>query len=350
MNKLQKVSHVIDSFLEIITALLEPFKNPKHIPLYWNLVGATLIFLASYSVYGLFANKFGVGPMLAMLNVFGSVGILVILLAVVTTSKNNSEKGVAYMVMAVWITLVFGLVALNALQMSKDYTPPDNLVSIGRVAAMLLPALGLLPVIVVAIARRNDDKFRTASGAVAHYFGKLFMVVILLASTISNITFGLKTGLSGEMAVLLGIVLESMYLWAHFKSIAAGVRNDQFDIIIWTGMQTLAVGFLGFVAIETVTTAMGFNIKLLKDVQEAGKIIYASAIGLGMLLTLVSEALTRWIDWVTSEKGARIENKGAPSYASAKYVPTLGNVRNTPIFNATGHKQPVLVEDEENPK
>lgn len=296
----EKISAAVDSALWFIAAILSVFANPKHFSLYWMLTGSAMVVLCGESVYSLFTVKFGLSAGVALLSVIASVGVLVLIAAISVNSSSNAEKGLGYMMMTIWIPLVIGLISLNAV-IKDGWEPPKNLIAIGRITAMILPGIAVLPFILLTIAKRNTDRFPTASIAVAHYFKVMFAVVLLLSSTFANINFGDRLGLEAEVATLLGVILESMYLWSVLQGIRAEHNKDKFDVIVWSLVQTTNVLFLGFVAIETVATLAGFKIPFIENAQETGKVIYVGAIMIGLVETLVSELLTRWINWPSDE-------------------------------------------------
>lgn len=333
------IGNIIQFFMRIMMEIV----NPRHLPLYWGVAGAAMIFLAGRVVVKLFTASFGVDPVVAFLNAVASVGVLVILMAITITSTNNAVKGLGYMFVSLWIPLVLGLIAVAATlngqtNVFTDESLPKNLIVIGKVTAVLLPGLALLPVIMMPIANKNAQAFQTPGVAASHYFKMMFAIIILLASTFANIEFGQRLKLPPEIAILFGVILESMYLWSLLQGIRAEQNKDKFDVIVWSVVQTINVLVLGFVAIETSVTLTKMEVPWVETMKEYGKVIYVSAILLGLIETLVAELLTRWINWP-------MDAKPKPKNAPPNMLNKIGNAilerisdapKGNHAYNATG--------------
>ena len=295
------IGEIIPTVLDAFISFVSPMFDPKYLSFWLSISGMGLIVFATQAIYKLFANSLGVDEMTAALSAFSSVGILSVLLVIVVMTDKNAVKGMGYLIMAVWTLITFSLVALGSMLISnKALEVPEALIGIGRTVAGLLPALALVPIITMVIAFYNNTQFPTAAAAAGHYFGFVLKMVMIGASTMANVSFGLSRKMPPEVAALCGFLLESLFMWSLFKLLAATHKKDQFDIFVWAVMLVITGAFLGFVGIETVSTLSGLNVPIVAQMQEVGALIYVSAIGLSFALTIIAQLTTSLIDWIPS--------------------------------------------------
>ena len=311
---------VLDSIIEFIA----PAFDAKYIPFWLSLSGICLVSLAYKAVYDLFKNHIGVSEITAAMDAFASVGILSVLLVVVVAAKNNAVKGMGYLLMAGWMLLTFALVSLGAvLGNNKNLEVPEALVGLGKAVAGLLPALALVPVLTMTIANANKNEFPTAAAAAGHYFGFVLKLVMIGASIFSNVYFGLSRNIAPIVAVLCGVLLESLFVWALFKLIDATQRQDRFDVGVWSIMIVMTGFFLAFVGIETVSTLSRIQIPAIVAMQETGALIYVSAIGISFALTIIAQLTTSLVDWLPSYEGVKSSAKSLGTSVANIKMPTI---------------------------
>jgi hypothetical protein len=319
-----ELKKVIPKMLDGIIAFISPAFDAKYIPFWLSLSGIGLVSLAFITVYDLFRNHIGVGFLTASMDAFASVGILSVLLIAVIATKNNALKGMGYLLMAGWMLLTFALVSLGAmLGNNKNLAVPEALVDLGKAVAGLLPALALVPVLTMAIANANKNEFPTASAAAGHYFGFVLKLVMIGASIASNVYFGLSRKIEPIVAVLCGVLLESLFVWALFKLIDATQRKDRFDVIVWSIMLVVTGFFLAFVGIETVSSLSRIQIPAIVAMQETGALIYVSAIGISFALTIIAQLTTSLIDWLPSYEGIKSSAKSLGASVANIKMPTI---------------------------
>ena len=337
----------LEKAIDWVVETIQPLISAKYIPFWITVSAMPLIGYAWRSVNSLFLNHMGADMITSGMAAFASVGILVCLVGIVVATKNNSVKGMGYLLISSWLFIVLSLLSLSSvLTASRNIEVPEAFIAVGKTVAGLLAALALVPVITMAIAVTSSTNFKTASEASGHYFGFLMKLILIASSMFANIYFGLSRNMIPIVAVLCGVILESMFIWSFFKRIAAAAKQDRFDITVWSVLLVVTGGFIGFVGVETISTLSNINIPFIAIMRDVGATLYVSAVGLGIFVIVAAEIATSLIDWMP----AKSQNKATPSVVGAKYVPTLGAVKQAPVFNATGHRQPVLVEDEDDPK
>ena len=314
-----ELKKIIPDVLDALIEFVSPAFDAKYIPFWLSMSGICLVSLGFITVYDLFKNHIGVSLITASMNAFSSVGILSVLLVVVIATENNAVKGMGYLIMAGWMLLTFSLVSLGAvLGNNKNLAVPEALVGLGKAVAGLLPALALVPVLTMVIANANKTNFPTAAAAAGHYFGFVLKLVMIGASIFSNVYFGLSRKIEPIVAVLCGVLLESLFVWALFKLIDATQRKDRFDVIVWSIMLVVTGFFLAFVGIETVSSLSRIQIPAIVAMQETGALIYVSAIGLSFALTIIAQLTTSLIDWVPSVDQVKVSIKSTAGFVSSK--------------------------------
>ncbi|MCS7062415.1 MAG: hypothetical protein RMN25_14820, partial [Anaerolineae bacterium] len=88
------------------------------------------------------------------------------------------------------------------------------------------------------------------------------------------------------------VVLESCFLWAYLALVKATERGDVFDLLTWR-IATVTFGlFIAAVSVETVSTLAQIRIPLLAALADAGAVLYVSAVGLAMVLTIAAHIVT----------------------------------------------------------
>jgi len=319
-----ELKKIIPDVLDALIEFVSPAFDAKYIPFWLSTSGICLVSLGFITVYDLFRNHIGVSLITASMNAFSSVGILSVLLIAVIATENNAVKGMGYLLMAGWMLLTFSLVSLGAvLGNNKNLAVPEALVDLGKAVAGLLPALALVPVLTMAIANANKTNFPTAAAAAGHYFGFVLKLVMIGASIASNVYFGLSRKIEPIVAVLCGVLLESLFVWALFKLIDATQRKDRFDVIVWSIMIVATGFFLAFVGIETVSSLSRIQIPAIVAMQETGALIYVSAIGISFALTIIAQLTTSLIDWLPSYQGIKSSAKSLGASVANIKMPTI---------------------------
>ena len=255
-----------------------------------------MVVLAFSTVFVLFYQFSGLGVLLSLLNAFASVGILVQMILVVTTSHNNSVRAVA----ALW-TLVFGaitltLVALGSALMTKMVEVPIQFLQIGRASAGILPALGVMSVLSLLPIQRTDPTIYDSIGAaVGHYLMIVAKVAAILASAAFSFYFGTRHGVPPLVAILACGILELMFVASMNNVGHAHDQRDAFDVGMWT-LCTVALGaFISLMTVESVSSLA--NIDVMPQVlRNAGQTIFVSSIGIAMIMFIGTHVMTKFID------------------------------------------------------
>ncbi|MCS7062407.1 MAG: hypothetical protein RMN25_14780, partial [Anaerolineae bacterium] len=134
--------------------------------------------------------------------------------------------------------------------------------------------------------------YASAAAAASRYVGFCAKLAAIGASTIASSYFGIARGMNPLLAVFCGVVLESCFLWAYLALVKATERGDVSEIWTWR-IATVAFGlFIAAVSVETVGTLAQIRIPLLAALADAGAVLYVSAVGLAMVLTIAAHIVT----------------------------------------------------------
>ena len=253
---------------------------------------AAMFSYASTTVYSLFSVRLGAPDLEANLAVLASVGIVFGTLLIALASEKHSVRGLAGLCLFVWLLLTLSLVALEAAARGGILAVPESLASIGQVIAALLAALALVPAITIPLVARQPDEYTSSAAAVSHYIGFVAKGVGIAASIFASAFFGLSRGMPVEVAVLCGFLLESCFMWSYFSLTKARQARDAFDMFMWAVAVVLYGAFIALVSIETISTLARIEVPLLRPFANAGATLFASAVGLAIMLTIIVHVLT----------------------------------------------------------
>lgn len=288
----------------------QPVDFTKFKPLAYGMAVALfvgVVAFASWSVFDLFANRLSATTFEAALAVVASVGVTVVTLFVVLTTRHAPVRGIGAIVLIAWTLIVLVLVGLNSALRGGLLNVPDGISNVGQVAAALLAALALIPVIVIPLAMNDRSHYESAAGAASKYIGFMAKGAGIGASAIASAYFGISRGINPLLAVFCGIVLESCFLWAYLKLIHAKEDEDLFDVVMWSVSVALFGVFIALVSIETLSTLGGIKVPIVSAFGEVGASLYVSAVGLSVFLTIITHILTSMIDIKDANKNGVIE-------------------------------------------
>lgn len=278
---------------------------------------------------------------------FSTVGVTLALSIVYMVSKDYAVRASSQIFIGIWVLLMVALVSFEGVYSNtKGIITLEGISGIGRAFAGILAGIVAIPAVVVGFASRGTKHFDTQASATAFYAGAIVKLVLLGASTTANISFGLEKKMPIVVAVLCGFVFEGMFIWSYFKREDAARRGDIFDKNLWSFLMLVYGVMLSFMSFESISVLSNIQIWWLEFMREGGLALYTLALGIGFLSFVLATLAADAIDWIP----AKSQNKATPSVVGAKYVPTLGAMKQAPVFNATGHRQPILVEDEDDPK
>lgn len=273
------------------------FATLKPLAMIVGLAGFACMFIyAGVLVYALFADRLGAGPLEAGLAVAASVGVVLGTLLIALTTGKNSVRGLAGLFLFVWLIVTLALVSLEAASRGGILAVPDSLSSIGRVMAALLAAIALVPAISIPLVARMPDHYPSAAAAIGGYVGFVAKGVAVAASIFASAYFGLSRGMPVEVAILCGFVIESCFLWAYLSLIKATQRRDRFDMALWALAVVTFGAFIALISIETISTLAKIQVAFLRPFADAGATLFTSAVGLGVVLTVLVHVLTSLIN------------------------------------------------------
>lgn len=328
------------------------FKAPALIAL--CVLFVAVVVFAGFSVYDLFANRLNAQTFEAALAVVASVGVAVVTLFVVLTTRHMPTRGAGAIILIAWVGVVLALVGTNSALRGGLFAVPEALSNVGQVAAGLLAALALIPAIVIPLTMNDRSDYGSAAEAAGKYVGFMAKGAGILASTIASAYFGISRGINPMLAVVCGVVLETCFLWAYLKLIGANRARDEFDAWLWR-VAVVAFGvFISLVSVETLSTLAGIRVPIVSMFGEAGASLYVSAIGLSVILTIAAHVVTSAIDFRDVDGDGRPDwtvagervNQPAPSPQLAKDSPPAleANVAEDVPARKTGE---VVMEDED---
>jgi hypothetical protein len=268
-------------------------------------LSAGLVGYAGYSVGDLFI-RLGSSLPEAVLAAVSSVGVAVALTAIAVLDNRPTVRGMCGLLLVIWQLLTLALVSFAGVQRASALRV-EAFAEVGRVVAVLLPALALVPLVVVPLAaREKPDRYPSAAAAAGHYLSFVVKALAVGASALAAGYFGLRKGMPAEVAALCAVLLEGSVLWSYLRLTEARQRRDLFDALMWTLMLILFGAFIAAVSVETVSTLARVNVPLLAPLREAGDVLFVSATGLTVALMVVTHALTALID-VRAGRGGVIE-------------------------------------------
>lgn len=270
------------------------------------IVGLASVAYGAASVHHLFSEYVGLAggiePPLAALS---TVGLTVALLLLTVTTGHQNTRAMCGILILAWLVITIALVATDSALRAQIATAPEALIAIGRAVAAILPALALLACVLVALAMHDRDNTRSAAAAAAHYIGFGAKLAGIGASTMASAYFGIQHRIDPALAVFLGVVLESCFVWGYLSMTRARERRDRFDVFLWSLATLIFGGFIAAVSVETVSSLTGIDVPVVSALGELGASLYVSAIGLSLALTVVTHLLTRAIDMPASTGEAR---------------------------------------------
>jgi len=222
--------------------------------------------------------------------------VAVALTAIAVLDNRPTVRGMCGLLLVIWQLLTLALVSFAGVQRASALRV-EAFAEVGRVVAVLLPALALVPLVVVPLAaREKPDRYPSAAAAAGHYLSFVVKALAVGASALAAGYFGLRKGMPAEVAALCAVLLEGSVLWSYLRLTEAKQRRDLFDAVMWTLMLMLFGAFISAVSVETVSTLARVDVPPLAPLREAGDVLFVSATGLTVALMVVTHALTALID------------------------------------------------------
>lgn len=260
------------------------------------VAGIVVVAYAAYSIYTLFVDHIQSGMPAAVLATASSVGVAVVLTTLALTSEHKPTRALAGMFATVWALIVLCLVSLSAALSSDLLVTFEALVGIGQVLAGGLAGLALIPALLIPASMQHEDVYTSTGGAAHHYFGLLVKAVVVGTSSFATGYFGITRGVPVAVASLCALLLETSFLWSYTQLIKARESRDKFDVGVWCGALVLFGAFIALVSVETLSTLGGVSVPWLAPLQEVGAVLFVSAAGLSVALTVIAHLATTMID------------------------------------------------------
>jgi hypothetical protein len=260
------------------------------------IVGLSSVAYAAASVHHLFSEYVGLAGVEPPLAALSTVGLTVALLLLTVTTSHQNTRGMCAILLLAWLLITLALVGTDSALRAQIVTVPVALIAVGRAVAAILPALALLACVLVVLAMHDRDSTRSAGAAAAHYLGFAAKLAGIGASVIASGYFGIQRGIDPVLAVFLGVVLESCFVWSYLSTIKAREKADLFDVAMWSIATLLFGAFIAAVSVETVSTLTGISVPIVATLGDVGASLYVSAVGLSIALAVVTHLLTRAID------------------------------------------------------
>ena len=294
------------------------------------VIAGMAVIYAGYSIYTLFIEHIQSGPGAAVLAVVTSVGVLVAVTAIALTSEHKPTRALASMFSVTWALIVLCMVSLSAALSSDLLVTFDALVGIGQTVAAGLAGLALIPALLIPASMQHPDTYKTTGAAAGHYWGLLGKATIIGTSSFATAYFGISRNVPLPVAVLCALLLETSFLWSYTQLIKARENRDRFDVGVWSAALVLFGVFIAMVSVETLSTLGGIDVPLLKPFQEVGSVLFVSAAGLSIALTVIAHLATTLIDM------------RAPVDASAPPINIFKRGTPAPQLNSEGPEMPQL--------
>lgn len=298
------------------------FRVPSLIALAMMFV--LVVVYASWSVFDLFTVRLNTQVIEAALAVGASVGVTVVTLFVVLATHHMPTKGFGAIVLIAWTGVVLALVGLNTALRGGLLAVPEALAGIGQIVAGLLAALALIPAIGIPLTMRDAAHYDSAASAASKYIGFIVKLVIVIGSAMASAYFGLSRGMNPALAAILGMVLESCFMWSYLMLIKANEREDLFDAWMWRIFSVAFGSFIALVTMETVSTLAGLNLPVLGFMKTVGEAVYVSAIALAVVTVVIAHVAGSFIDLKDVDgDGLRDWVIGGKNVNSKRPTPTL---------------------------
>lgn len=291
------------------------------------VIAGMAVIYAGYSIFTLFTDHIQSGPGAAILAVVTSVGVLVAVTAIALTSEHKPTRALASMFSVTWALIVLCMVSLSAALSSDLLVTFDALVGIGQTVAAGLAGLALIPALLIPASMQHPDTYKTTGAAAGHYWGLLGKATIIGTSSFATAYFGISRSVPLPVAVLCALLLETSFLWSYTQLIKARESRDRFDVGVWSAALVLFGVFIAMVSVETLSTLGGIDVPLLKPFQEVGAVLFVSAAGLSIALTVIAHLATTLIDMrAPAPQGSGMETaQGLNVFKRPDAVPQLNS-------------------------
>lgn len=258
---------------------------------------------AAFSVYHLFSAVVQVTVFESIAAALSSVGLAVGSLFIIVSSRHNYNlRAMGAIVLLFGVLITLPLVAVDASLRTEILSNIDTLIDIGRVIASILPALALAAVVALVLSMNDTTPHKSAAAAVAKYVGFMAKGVAIGASIFASAYFGVSRGIPPVLAVLCGALLESAFLWAYFALKKSREAQDSFDVVMWSVAVLTFGAFIAAVSVETLSSLAAIDVPIVSALGEIGASLYVSAVGLSLVLTVVTHLLTQAIDIRASDQ------------------------------------------------
>lgn len=282
------------------------------------ICAALVILLALSVVYDLFVTYIHTSAIQAALSAFASVGLFVYFMATTATHENNAVRGVSALYALLFGGVTLTLVALGGALQSSIFEVPEQLMQMGQTSGALLPAAGALSMLSTWPTYRNPpDRFESVGAAVGHYLMNFAKLVGILSSMAFSFYFGLQHSVPPFVAFIACGLLESLFVASMNNTGHAHDRRDAFDMFMW-GLCAIIIGaFLSLMSIESVSVIANIDV-MPESMRNAGAAIFASSIGISLVMFIVTTVLTKLIDIPMVAKAYGVRSRDVLTRAPAE--------------------------------
>lgn len=260
------------------------------------LAAGFAVVYAGYSIYVLFIEHIHARPPEAILAIAASVGVLVTVATVGLTSEHKPTRALASMFAFLWALMVLCMVSLSAALSSDLFATFEALVGIGQVVAAGLAGLALIPALLIPASMQHPDTYKTTGAAAGHYLGLFGKAAVIGTTIFATAYFGISRKVPLPVTILCAVLLETSFLWSYTQLIKARESRDRFDVRVWSSALVLFGVFMALVSVETLSTLGKIDVPLLAPFRAVGAVVFVSAAGLSLCLTVVAHLATTMID------------------------------------------------------
>jgi len=288
-------------------------------PVVAAVVALAVILNAGAAIARLFA-RIGADMVTQAMAAAASVGVLLALAGILTLSRSANLRALATIYAVTWLPLVLALVALEAALSSAIVAVPAALMQAGRTIAALLAGLALLPTITIAVASARPDGDDVRS-ALAYYVSNALKLVLLVATSAANISFGLARGVPLEVSLFVAVVLETGLILALLRAQQGTLH----------ALALLVFGaFIGLVAVETLATLSG--LAALPELARIGEALYLLTPALAIAYIVASQLVGQ-----PASTRARIRIRPTPAQDQAAQPEADQVAEQEPAYSLNGH-------------
>jgi hypothetical protein len=152
---------------------------------------------------------------------------------------------------------------------------------------------------------------------VGHYLMNVAKLVGILASMAFGFYFGLQHGVPPFVAFIACGLLESLFVASMNNTSHAHDKRDAFDMAMWGLCAVVIGGFLALMSIESVSSIANIDV-MPEAMRNAGAAIFASSIGISLVMFIVTTVLTKLIDIPMVAKAYGVRSRDVLTRAPAE--------------------------------